>query len=447
MRKIITLIIFHISLIAQAYNLANVNQALNLMASGDVASAVELLKNKSATNDMTAQFYLGQCYEFGIGIDKSDQNAFLMYRRAAERGFPPAMMELAKCYRDGVGVKANPDRAHEWFSRYIKRNDGSTIPDLVSIYSASKSEDKHPAKPAPLYATNPDNETLNKTHQSITATPAEPKHEQKNTSAPIPYKSDVDIDVPKSAAEKSSVFAFIIANEDYQDVASVPNALNDGEIMSMYCRRTLGLPDANVHLVKNATLNNIKREINIMNKIATAYKGEASFIVYYAGHGIPDESSRDAYLLPVDGYPTDITTCLRLRDFYSTLGSMPSQKTIIILDACFSGATREDNMLASARGVAIKAKPSAPTGNMVVISAASGDETAYPYKEEKHGLFTYFLLKKLKETKGTISLGSLFEYVTDNVNKKSIVVNGKTQTPTALPAQGIGDSWKNWTLN
>lgn len=82
MRKIITLIIFHISLIAQAYNLANVNQALNLMASGDVASAVELLKNKSATNDMTAQFYLGQCYEFGIGIDKSDQNAFLMYRRA-----------------------------------------------------------------------------------------------------------------------------------------------------------------------------------------------------------------------------------------------------------------------------------------------------------------------------------------------------------------------------
>jgi hypothetical protein len=37
-----------------------------------------------------------------------------------------------------------------------------------------------------------------------------------------------------------------------------------------------------------------------------------------------------------------------------------------------------------------------PQGNMVVFSAAQGDETAYPNNDEKHGMFTYFLLKKLQ---------------------------------------------------
>ena len=59
-------------------------------------------------------------------------------------------------------------------------------------------------------------------------------------------------------------------------------------------------------------------------------------------------------------------------------------------------------MLASARGVAIKVKQTIPVGNMVVFTAAQGDETAYPYKEEEHGLFTYYLLKKLQENLATI---------------------------------------------
>ena len=54
--------------------------------------------------------------------------------------------------------------------------------------------------------------------------------------------------------------------------------------------------------------------------------------------------------------------------------------------------------------VANKAKQSIPTGNLVVLSAAKGVETAYSYKEKGHGLFTYFLLKKLQETQGDLTL-------------------------------------------
>jgi hypothetical protein len=103
-------------------------------------------------------------------------------------------------------------------------------------------------------------------------------------------------------------------------------------------------------------------------------------------------------------------------------------------------------MMASARGVAIKAKNSSPKGNMVVFSAATGEETAYPYKEKRHGLFTYYLLKKLQMSKGNMSLGELQTYVANEVAKRSIVVNGKSQTPTISTSANIGEGWKTWTL-
>ena len=122
----------------------------------------------------------------------------------------------------------------------------------------------------------------------------------------------------------------------------------------------------------------------------------------------------------------------------------PASQVIVILDACFSGTQRGENMLYSARGVALKAKKGIPTGNVVVLSAAQGDETAYPYSEQKHGLFTYYLLKKLKETKGECSLGELSQYVTSEVSKKSIIVNRKPQTPTVSAPSNF--NWINLTL-
>ena len=98
-------------------------------------------------------------------------------------------------------------------------------------------------------------------------------------------------------------------------------------------------------------------------------------------------------------------------------------------------------MLASVRGVAIKPKESVPIGNTVVFSASQGDETAYPYNDKKHGMFTYFLLKKLQETKGNVSLGELGDYIIDNVRQQSVVINRKSQTPVVTPSSAMNDKW------
>ena len=257
--------------------------------------------------------------------------------------------------------------------------------------------------------------------------------------------SVVDENIPISNKKNTNAFVVIIANENYQSVAPVPYALNDGNIFREYCLKTLGIPEKQIKYVPNATGNQIKAQVNWLQTICDVFE-DAQIIFYYAGHGIPDESSRTAYLLPVDGIGTDISTSYKLDDLYSALGNIPAKNVTVFMDACFSGSKREQGMLASARGVAIKARSGMPQGNMVVFSAAQGDETAYPNNEEKHGMFTYFLLKKLQDTKGEVTLHELGEYITRNVSQQSILLNGKSQTPCVTPSASLDASWREWKL-
>ena len=180
-----------------------------------------------------------------------------------------------------------------------------------------------------------------------------------------------------------------------------------------------------------------------LKNVTEKYEGEASVIFYYTGHGIPDESDKSAYLLPIDG--RHVSTGYKLNDLYQKLGAMPTKSTTILLDACFSGATRDGKMISMAKGVALAAKPGVPQGNTVVISAAQGNETAGFYEAEGHGLFTYYLLKKLQETKGDVTLNDLSQYIIREVGRKSAVIN-KPQTPCVTPSATLGTGWQNWKL-
>lgn len=238
----------------------------------------------------------------------------------------------------------------------------------------------------------------------------------------------VSTDIPITNTINPNTFALIIGNENYTREIKVPYAQNDAKVFSEYCKKTLGIPDKNVHLLLDGTYGQMLNEIKWITDVIKAYNGEAHVFVFYAGHGMPDEKERSAYLLPVDGNSSIHQTAIKVDELYSKLSEYPSSSVIVFLDACFSGAAR-DGSLADGRGVRIRPKESALKGNLVVLSATSEDETAFPYKDKQHGLFTYFLLKKLQETKGDASMYDLSNFVTEQVKRQSIVVNNKPQTP------------------
>lgn len=262
-------------------------------------------------------------------------------------------------------------------------------------------------------------------------------------------KSDVDENIPYNSTKNYDTYVVIIANENYDEsnISKVQFANNDGKSFHDYCTNTLGIPLKNIKYIEDATFNQIRYSINWISNIVKVQEKQPNIIFYYSGHGVPDETSRNAFLLPSDGLANDTQSGYSLDLLYKQLGELHTNKTIVFLDACFSGTTREGKMISmDSKGVSIKSRPVQPKGNMVVLSAAQGDETAYPYKKMKHGMFTYFLLKKLQETKGDASLGDLESYINKQVRQNSVVENGKIQTPTVSVSDKMSLIWKSLKL-
>ena len=258
--------------------------------------------------------------------------------------------------------------------------------------------------------------------------------------------SVVDMNIPAAKTVDKNTFAVIIGNEMYRNEAEVPFAENDARVFKEYVQKTLGVPEKQIRFVANAGLNDLRGAVRWLSQAMDVCGGQGRAIFYYAGHGIPDEAEKTAYLLPVDGYGSDVESGYSISRLYAELGKMPAERVTVFLDACFSGAKREGGMMASARAVAIKVKPSTPQGKLVVFTAAQEDETAFPYKEQKHGMFTYYLLKKLQDTRGEVTLGELGDYLTSEVKRQSFVENNKVQTPTVTSSATLGTSWKNMRL-
>ena len=456
--------------------------------------SMEWLKKAVALNDAEAQLEMGWFYQNGFDVAQDMVQALSWYRKAAEQGLAQAQHNLGVCYYDGKGVGADYYQAVFWYRKAARQGHAVAQNNLGLCYYRGHGVEKDDAKAkywwklsdeqgnsiargnlklvanVSLPISNPD---IDDSANILVAgnNPIEDKKEdnaiqpsagnnnnlyaqnvqtqpvqtvpQQTTKQP---SSDVDVNIPQVSDVQKNTFAIIIANEDYQGEVKVDYAMNDGEVFRDYCHKILGLPEMNIHFVPNATLNNLIGELDWLQQLCEKYKGDASIIFYYVGHGVPDEASGSAYLLPTDGRSRMLRTCFSINELYETLGKLLAKQVTVLMDACFSGSQRNGGMLVSARGVAIKAKTSVPQGNMIVLSAAQGDETAYKYDETGHGLFTYFLLKKLKDTKGNVTMGELSSYLLDQVGRYSIVVNSKSQTPSITASPALQNTWRNLKL-
>jgi len=259
-------------------------------------------------------------------------------------------------------------------------------------------------------------------------------------------KSDVDVDIPSAKEKRPETFAVIIGNENYTKAQRVDYAATDAAVFAEYCRTALGLPDDNVRHYPDATYLNMLDALADIRSIADAYKGNIDIIFYYAGHGLPDDATRTPHLMPVDADGSRLDYCLPTSKLYSELAATGARRITVFMDACFSGTLRGEGMIDEARAVRRRVRADAPQGRMVVFSAATGDETAYPYREKSHGLFTYFLLKKIRENAGTVTLGELADYIIGNVSRQSTVANRRSQTPTVAASAAIADGWREQAL-
>lgn len=243
-------------------------------------------------------------------------------------------------------------------------------------------------------------------------------------------RSDVDLNIPNRNSQDENTFAIVIANENYREKNWL-FAINDGQVFRDYCLQALGIPQSNILYQEDATLNNINKMLDQIKNIAEVYDGEAKLVFYFSGMGMSDEQ-KNAYLLPSDAEPSILSsTAYPLARLCSFMASLNVQYAVVILDASFSNQNRDSET------TGIKAKACPVEGNCAVLLAEDYGENNQSYKSQGHGLFTYYILKKIQESKGDkLPLYDLAEYVRQQVGIQTKKGTNK-QTPQIFNAGNI----------
>jgi len=261
--------------------------------------------------------------------------------------------------------------------------------------------------------------------------------------ASVPTASHLLAEDVAVLGDNAASIAVIIGNRDYRQTVPVDYAHNDAEAMRDYLVGTLGYRESNVFMLLDGTLSEITQMFGSeaqpqSGRLWRSVTPEASNVfVYYSGHGVPDLTTGDPFLLPSDGDPNSVVSGYRLDTLYRNLELVrhkigPDREVVVMIDACFTGESgRGDSLLAvSAPGFT----PALPdTGEGVVrLVATSGAAPANWDDEAKLGLFTSrFLMgaSGLADDDGAVDWGALSSYVVDTVSASALRETGRTQVP------------------
>lgn len=393
------------------------------------------LKYKDIENRKIITFQIAECYR----LLRDFKNAELWYFKCSQWKLEKANLELylAQAYRENGKIEEAIIQYELFYEKL-----GQNIPDSIKTYIELNS--KIIGKQVTEIKNTPSNDNTKLFIQS--------KQEIATLESNNQQLADVDFDIPEGIEKKLYRFALIIGNEDYssyqRDLNSEINvdfAERDAKYFKLYCEKVLGVSTENIIYLINAKSIEMDRAIKQINLLSKSTNGKAELIFYYAGHGIPDEKSKEPYLIPVDVSASDLKYAFKLKDIYKSLTEFPNERVTVFLDACFSGGARNQGLLA-ARGVKIKPKDDLLLGNIVVFSASSGDQSALQYKAKRHGLFTYYLLMKIKETKGDLTYKDLSEFLKEQISIKSVLVNKREQNPQINISPTISEKWLNWKI-
>jgi hypothetical protein len=273
------------------------------------------------------------------------------------------------------------------------------------------------------------------THQLAVAKPS-----AEITFVPIAIKSDIDELPTIKMRQNKNAYAIVIGIENYrQKLPKADFATQDARLVADYLIKTMGYPEENVVMLLNdrASKSDLVKYFEkwLHNNVETG----STVFIYFSGHGAPNTKTGDAYLVPYDGDPSFIAeTGYSLNKMYEALGKLQAKEIIVALDSCFSGAGGRSVIAKGARPLVINIQGNtALSQNMTVLSASSGEQISSTYDEKGHGLFTYFLLKGIKnedflKPDGSIKMEDLFDYIKPQVERIARRQYNNEQTPQLI---------------
>ncbi|MBI5239854.1 MAG: caspase family protein, partial [Elusimicrobia bacterium] len=224
----------------------------------------------------------------------------------------------------------------------------------------------------------------------VAAPPSRPP--QAVRQAPLPDES------PQRRGEpRPEDFALVIGVEHYRSLPAADFAERDATVFARYAQAVLGVPEENTILLVGERAAKTDLAKYVEEWLPRNVSGDSRVYFFYSGHGAPDPVKGTAHLMPWDGDPAFLqTSAYPLGRLYERLDRLKAREVVVMLDACFSGAGVRSVIASGLRPLVLVKEAVIPKGDkLTVLTAASGDEVAGSLDAQRHGLFTYYLLKGL----------------------------------------------------
>ncbi len=223
----------------------------------------------------------------------------------------------------------------------------------------------------------------------------------------------------------SKYYALLIAVNEYEDpeILDLDKPVKDAENLANVLKTYYTFDEENVNVLENATRGDIITALDDLKKKVTP---EDNLLLFYAGHGLWDESSEIGYWIPSDGAKANTVDYFRNSTLTDQINAIKSKHTLLIADACFSGAIFKSRRAFYDANAAVNKLYELPSRKAMT----SGTLTEVPDRSA----FLEYLTKRLKSnSEKYLSAASLFGTI------RETVINNSDVIPQYGTIQKVGD--------
>lgn len=235
----------------------------------------------------------------------------------------------------------------------------------------------------------------------------------------------------------SNKVALIIGVQNYSSAPKATFAASDAKWFYEYAKNVFGVSENNIKKLVNKDASFIQTQKVISKWLPSKIKAnQTELIVFFAGHGLSTPDGKELYLLVHDS-DTDLLsrTAISRSELFNDIVKLKPKSVTLFFDTCYSGSSRDDeSLLASARPIRIvPSEVSNRPDNFTIFSAAKNEQISSGFKEARHGIFSYYLMKGLEGKADAnkdkqITNGELHVYMDKHVSQKALEL-GRKQNP------------------
>jgi|GEM_PF-2440428 hypothetical protein len=256
----------------------------------------------------------------------------------------------------------------------------------------------------------------------------ETNYEQKSRGSLVVSKADI----PSASVESGRYVALIIGIDNYQGTwTKLNNAVNDAKAIEDVLKKQY-----NFTLVKSLYNEQATRQgiISQLEWMVENLKTNDNLLIFYSGHGDFKTSLNRGFWVPVDATTNSTSNLISNPDLQTFLGSIKSRHTLLVSDACFSGDIFRGGEQKAEKAVNEKYYNRVNSLMSRQALTSGGIEPVMDGGRDGHSVFTYYLLKSLKENQQKfIDAEQLFDVI------KIPVVNNSNQAPKFSHIKNTGD--------